>query len=130
MNLLQTIAPSLPESPEMRLRLGAQIIAEAQAEIQSGLSDQLREIRDATLSRDEILDVPEAAELLKVSGNWIRERVKRQNRPIPAMRDGVIRIKKTDLLAWFDAETMREVPKIPVMPTGKPGEIPIRRRSV
>ena len=112
------------------MRLGAQIIAEAQAEIQSGLSDQLREIREATLSRDEILDIPGAAELLKVSDNWIRERVKRQNRPIPAMRDGVIRIKKTDLLAWFDAETMREVPKIHVMPTGKPGEIPIRRRSV
>lgn len=125
--LLDSIAPVLPESAELRLQLGSQIMAQAQAEIQANLADLVRDICEATLSRDSVLSVDEAAELLKVSGQWIRERVKRQNSPIPALRDGVVRIKKSDLLEWFENETRRELPKLRVMPTAQRGEIPIRK---
>jgi excisionase family DNA binding protein len=57
-------------------------------------------------AQPEILTPEEVAELLRVSLTWLYEKSRRRQRnPLPVKRIGrYLRYRRTDVLAWFDAQ--------------------------
>ena len=65
------------------------------------VADQVRADRERG---SEMLTVYDVAKILKITPAAVYSRVRRRGNPLPAFRDGVVRVRRSDLEEWIERE--------------------------
>ncbi len=77
-----------------------------------GVIDEIRiiseEAKKASMHGDEYLTVEEVAAEVKSSTAWVYKKTKQKKNPLPCTKGGIVRVKRSHLVAWLESERLEE----------------------